>query len=159
MDLFLLLATLDFFWRYFEALQSLFLSLVKPAVNLNTAVTSTAFTSAWTRTHVVHSPELPATREAMGVGQDCPEWCKNFKKGPRQEEGKQDFELRWVTSNMRHNFRAESCVWASLVLMLIHREPGFAVTEQKLACRYRGLCLWLAQINKDLYPGKNWRYF
>lgn len=131
------------------------MSPVKPAVNLNTAVTSTAFTSAWTRTHVVHSPELPATREAMGVGQDCPEWCKNFKKGPRQEEGKQDFELRWVTSNMRHNFRAESCVWASLVLMLIHREPGFAVTEQKLACRYRGLCLWLAQINKDLYPGKN----
>lgn len=150
MALFLLLATLDFFWHYFEVLQSLFLSLVKPAVNLNTVVTSAAFISAWTRSCVAHSPELSATREAMGVGWNCPKWCKIFKKCTRQALGKQGFELRWGTSNMRHNFRAECCVWASLALMLIHREPGFAVTGQKLACRCRDLCLWLAQINKNL---------
>lgn len=69
MVLFLLLATLDFFRCYFEALPSLFLSIVKPAVNLNTAVTSTALILARTRTRV-RSTELPATREATGAERD-----------------------------------------------------------------------------------------
>lgn len=116
MDHCLPVAPLDFFWCYFEAVRPLVLSIVKPAVNLNTAVTSTALILACTGRHLC-CPLFGATGHQGSsrnrIGSSEAVW--SFQKGCRQ-----DLMLRWGASSMSHSFflhrvrRAESCVWASL---------------------------------------------
>lgn len=112
-DIFLFLRTLDFFWWYLEALRSLFLSIAKPDMNLNMAVSSPAALSlSWTRTHAIgrwrdqggnprnmvklSEKMLGRSRESrtLGRGRDLPAW------------GGVSVPIKWA---------AESRVWASLV--------------------------------------------
>lgn len=145
---FLLLATLGFFWCYFETLRSLVLSVVKLAVNLNTAVTLIALISPG------QGPLLSALWRCWPPGKQQ-EWCKAFKNDTRQELREQDFGLRQGASSLRHSFflhqvrGAESCVGASL-LLTVSADSQWSCIHSNWVVTGVQIRWWLAQINKNL---------